>query len=84
MIHTHPLFATLDPFRLCVAVVPLALYLLLLGGLNLRRRPTVVSGGIDLAALACGIVGLAAIGPLELFLPEAVGSVIPSVRETVW
>jgi hypothetical protein len=60
----------MDPLRLCLALGPLAVYLLLLGAINLTRRPFLVSGGRDLAALALALAGLAVVGPFELFLPE--------------
>ena len=60
----------MDPLRLCLALGPLAVYLLLLGAINLTRRPMLISGGRDLAALALALVGLAVVGPAELFLPE--------------
>ncbi|MGE3241639.1 MAG: hypothetical protein AB7I57_11260 [Pirellulales bacterium] len=60
-----------DPFRLAIALVPLAAYLLLLALVNLRRRPFVTTGGSDLAALGVALSGLAFVGPLELFRPEA-------------
>jgi hypothetical protein len=56
---------------LAIASFPLGLYLLLLGAINLRRRPLVVSGTTDVIALALGVAGLVAVGPLNLFLPEA-------------
>ena len=56
---------------LAIACLPLALYLVRLGTLNLRRRPVVVSGARDAAALALGITGLVIVGPLNLFLPDA-------------
>jgi len=62
---------TVDPFRLAIALVPLAAYLLLLALVNLRRRPFVTTGGSDLAALGVALSGLAFVGPLELFRPEA-------------
>jgi hypothetical protein len=62
--------SSIDPLRLCLALGPLAVYLLLLGAINLSRRPLLVSGGRDLAALALALMGLAIVGPFELFLPE--------------
>lgn len=62
---------TVDPLRSCLACGPLALYLLALGALNVRRRPWVVSGGRDLAALGIGVSGLMVIGPVELLMPYA-------------
>lgn len=60
----------MDPLRLCIALSPLAAYVLLLGLINLSSRPLVTSGGRDLAALALGICGLMIVGPMELFFPE--------------
>jgi hypothetical protein len=59
----------MDPFRLCLAFGPVAMYLLLLGALNLSRRPLLVSGVRDIATLALAISGLMIIGPMELFFP---------------
>ena len=60
----------MDPLRLCIALSPLAAYVMLLGLINLSSRPLVTSGGRDLAALALGISGLVLVGPMELFFPE--------------
>lgn len=60
-----------DPFRLAIALVPVAAYGLLLGLLNLRRRPFLTSGGCDVAALGAALSGLIFVGPMELFRPEA-------------
>jgi hypothetical protein len=60
-----------DPFRLTIALVPVAAYVLLLGLVNLRRRPFLTSGGSDLAALGLAISGLVFVGPVELFRPDA-------------
>ena len=49
----------------------MAIYLLLLGMINLSRRPLLVSGGRDAAALALAITGMVIVGPFELFLPQA-------------
>lgn len=67
-------FKHMDPFRLCIALLPLALYCLLLGSINLRRRPTLTTGPRDLAILAAALTGLVVVGPMELFLPEAAAS----------
>jgi hypothetical protein len=61
----------MDPLRLTIAVVPVAAYLLLLGLVNLRRRPLLTTGGSDLAALGAALSGLMFVGPLDLFRPEA-------------
>jgi hypothetical protein len=64
----------IDPLHFCVGALPLAVYLILQGILNLRRRAFVTTGARDSAALAIGIVGLIIIGPLKLFFPEGAAS----------
>ena len=59
----------MDPFRLCLAFGPVAAYLVLLGVVNLRRRPSLVSGTRDTFVLGLAVVGLVTIGPIELFFP---------------
>jgi len=59
----------MDPFRLCLALGPVAMYLLLLGAINLSRRALLVSSVRDAATLALAISGLVIIGPIELFFP---------------
>jgi hypothetical protein len=59
----------LDPFRLCVALGPVVIYLFLLAAINLFRRPLLVSGTRDAAALGLAVSGLALVGPVDLFLP---------------
>lgn len=61
----------MDPFRLCLAVGPVAVYLLLLGGIHLARRPFLVSGTRDVASLGLALAGLVAVGPIELFFPHS-------------
>jgi len=61
----------MDPFRLCLALGPVAVYVVLVGALNLSRRPFLVSGARDVAALAMALSGMAIVGPLELFFPHA-------------
>jgi hypothetical protein len=60
----------MDPFRFIVAVGPLAIYLILLGYVNLRRSPLVTTGTRDTALLAFAVSGFVAMGPMELFMPE--------------
>jgi hypothetical protein len=62
---------SVDPFRLAIALVPLAAYVLVIGFINLGRRPFLTSGGADLTALGVALLGLAFVGPLELFRPAA-------------
>jgi hypothetical protein len=61
----------LSPFHLTLAFTPLAVYLLSLAVLNLGRRPFMTTGGRDLFALAVGMSGFVAAGPMELFMPMA-------------
>lgn len=61
----------MDPFRLCLCGGPVAVYLLLLGAINLSRRPFLVSGARDAAALGLAVSGLMLVGPFELFFPNA-------------
>jgi hypothetical protein len=61
----------MDPFSACVALGPLAIYLLLVGLINLSRRPLVVSGTRETMALGLALAGLAIVGPMQLFLPRA-------------
>jgi hypothetical protein len=61
--------SSMDPFRLCLALGPVAIYLLLLGVVNLSRQTLLVSGGRDAAALALAISGLMLAGPMELLVP---------------
>jgi hypothetical protein len=60
----------MDPLRGCLALGPLGLYLLTLAVLNLRPRPTLISGPRDTAALVIGLAGLVLVGPIELLLPQ--------------
>jgi hypothetical protein len=60
-----------DPFQLILFFGPVAIYLLLLGTINLSRRPLLISGGRDAAALALAMTGMMIVGPFELFLPQA-------------
>ena len=72
----------MDPFRLCLAMGPVAIYLLLLGTVNMFRRPFLVSGGRDTAALGLAISGLIIVGPVELLFP--VSASVSFGTFTVW
>jgi hypothetical protein len=71
-----------DPFRLCLALGPLSIYLLLVGAINLSRRPLLVSGARDTAALGMGLCGLLFVGPIELLLPKA--AIVAFTAPYVW
>jgi len=61
----------LSPLYLSLAFTPFAIYLLVLAVLNLGRRPFMTTGGRDTLALAVGMSGFVAAGPMELFMPMA-------------
>ena len=60
-----------DALHLSIALGPLAVYLLLVGMINLSKRPFLTTGARDVAAIGVAISGFIAAGPMELFLPEA-------------
>ena len=64
----------MDPLHFCIAVVPLAVYLLMIGYLNFGGKPFVTTGARDAAALGIGLVGLIVSGPMLLFFPESAAS----------
>jgi hypothetical protein len=66
----------LDLLRFAVAILPLAAYTNVLGLLRLRSRPTVLSGAMDLLLLGLAVIGIIAIGPIELFFPRAAYSLL--------
>lgn len=57
-------------FSFSLALGPLAVYLLLLGSVNLSRRPFLTTGTCDLLALGVGVSGLMIVGPFNLFMPD--------------
>lgn len=59
----------MDIVRSCVGLGPVAIYLLLLGAVNLSRRPLITTGARDIAALGVAAAGLVMIGPVELLMP---------------
>lgn len=61
----------MDPLRFCIIVAPLGVYLLLIGLINMQRRPFVTTGARDAAAIGIAISGLMIAGPMELFFPES-------------
>ncbi len=59
----------MDPIRLAIALVPLALYLVWLAAIHFRARPTIWTGSADNAFLASGLVGLVLVGPMDSLMP---------------
>ncbi|MDG2206754.1 MAG: hypothetical protein P8K78_02505 [Pirellulales bacterium] len=68
-------------FSPTTALMPLAIYLIYLGVLNLSCRPRVLLGVIDSLALSIGVSGLVIIGPLQILLPSAV---MVRFGENIW
>ena len=68
-------------FSPTTALMPLAIYLIYLGTLNLSRRPRALLGAIDSLALSIGVSGLVIIGPLQMLLPS---TAMVRFGENVW
>ena len=60
----------MNAFHFAFCALPLSGYFATLAYMHLSRRIRIVDGGRDFFALGLAVLGLAAIGPLELFLPE--------------
>lgn len=60
----------MDALHFSIAMLPVAMYLVLLGVIQLTGRPLVVNGVRDVFALGIAISGFMVVGPMELFLPE--------------
>jgi len=61
----------MDPLHFCIIAAPLGVYCLLIGCINLLRRPFVTTGARDAAAIGIAVSGLVIAGPMELFFPES-------------
>ena len=59
----------LDYLRLALGLVPLGLYLMIMGLLALRGRPTILTTGQESLLLGFALSGFVLIGPIELFFP---------------
>jgi hypothetical protein len=66
----------LDCLRIALALLPLGIYFVLVAWLLARREPTLLNSTQDTLLLGMGCVGLAVIGPMELFFPNAAYSVL--------
>ena len=64
----------LDSLPFWIAIVPLGLYFCIMGGLQLRHRPLVISAAWDSAFLGLALSGLVAVGPLAAIQPLLGGS----------
>ena len=77
--------ACMQPFHQCLALGPVAIYLLLLGAINLTRRPLLVSASRDAAVLGLALSGLVIVGPIALLFPETAASHFgPNGLKYVW
>ena len=59
----------IDYLRLSFGLIPLGVYLIVMGFLALRRRPTLLTSGQEALLLGFALMGFALIGPIELFFP---------------
>lgn len=59
----------LDYLRLALGIIPLGIYLLVMGLLALRRTPTLLTSGQEAMLVGFALCGFALIGPIELFFP---------------
>jgi hypothetical protein len=64
----------MESLHQCIALGPLAIYLLVLGAIGFWRRPIVISGGWDASALALAVSGMVFVGPMSLFFPETMAA----------
>ena len=64
----------LDSLPFWIALIPLGVYCCIMGGLQLRYRPIIVSAAWDSALLGIALSGLVAIGPLAAIQPLLGGS----------
>ena len=61
----------MDPLRTSIALIPLVVYAVVLGLVNMNRRSVLTTGTFDTIALGLAITGFVVIGPLELFYPNS-------------
>ncbi len=59
----------LDYLRLALGLIPLGLYLMVMGLLALRGRPTILTTGQESLLIGFALSGFVLIGPIELFFP---------------
>ena len=74
----------MDPFRLVVALSPLAIYFIAFGLINLSRRPRLLDGPRDTLALGAALAGLMLVGPAELWMPEGLLARLGSHAWAAW
>ena len=59
----------LDYLRLALGLIPLGIYLLVMGCLALKKTPTLLTSGQEALLVGFALSGFALIGPIELFFP---------------
>lgn len=64
-----------DPFATSLAFVPLAIYLMVQGIRRVLGRAVVMTGGREVFTMGLAVSGFVAIGPAQLFFPQAAGTV---------
>src|SRR3954470_13746058 len=64
----------MDTFSACLALGPIAIYFIALGAINLSGRPLVVTGTRETISLGLALLGLAIVGPMQLFMPQQAAS----------
>jgi hypothetical protein len=76
----------MDPLHATIALGPAAVYVLVIGMMNLSARPFVTTGLRDYAALGLALVGFVIVGPMELFLPERLAGQLAahSLQWLIW
>ena len=70
-----------DYLRLALGLLPLAIYLLVMGLLALKQRPTLLTSGQEALLVGFALSGFALIGPIELFFPTGAYA---ALGEWVW
>jgi len=66
----------LDYLRLALGLLPLGLYLMVMGLLALRGRPTILTTGQESLLIGFALSGFVLIGPIELFFPTGAHAVL--------
>lgn len=66
----------MDYLRYAIALGPLGFYWIMVGYLYQRSHPMLLNAAQEMLLLGMGAVGLIAIGPMELFFPNAAYSIL--------
>lgn len=66
----------MDYLRLALGLIPLGVYLLVMGLLAMRRRPTLITSGQEAMLIGFALSGFMWIGPIELFFPTGAYAVL--------